>query len=132
MFLGDRNLRRVLLATRLGPRDAHAARRTVEHLQRVELLLALEAVHEEGDVVAGLHAEGPGAGLRVEVVAGITWAEDDPRGLGADLVGRALCWGGTDGRSAGQVLPACAGPARERRAHCPLTLGRRGPGRGQR
>lgn len=68
----------------------HDEKRTVKHLQGIELLLALEAVHEEGDVVAGLHADGPGAGLRVEVVAGVTRAQDDPRGLRADLIGRAL------------------------------------------
>ena len=64
---------------------------TVEYFQGVELLLTLEVVHEDGDVVARLHFDGPGAGLGVEVVARVTRAEDDPRRLRADFAGWALC-----------------------------------------
>lgn len=65
---------------------------TIKDLQDVELLLGLEELKVQGDVVALLHTDHPGAHLLVGVVFRETWTQDHARGVEKHLVVGASHW----------------------------------------
>lgn len=65
---------------------------TIKDLQDVELLFGLEELKVQGDVVALLHTDHPGAHLLVGVVFWKTWTQDHAHGVEKHLVVRASHW----------------------------------------